>query len=200
MSVAGQTEAAGRAYHRPMAKVHRLPLVGAVVVVVAGLTGCGGGSGNSSNAAASRASGTTSSSSSSGGSAVKTITVSETEYKLSPSTVSIAKPGTYEFKAVNNGSVAHALEIEGTGVEEETSHISPGDSATVKVTFKGAGSYEMYCPVDGHKDQGMEGKITIGSAAAGQGGTTTNGDTMHGDTNETETGDTSTTKSGGYGY
>ena len=175
--------------------LHRVSLLGAVVVVVATLSGCGGGNGG----AAGGGSSTSGTSASTGGSS-KTITISESEYKLTPSAVTVAKPGTYEFKAVNNGSVTHALEIEGNGVEEETAHVAPGKSATVKVTFKGAGSYEMYCPIDGHRDQGMEGKITIGSAAAGPGGTTTTGDTMHGDTNETETGDTSTTKSGGYGY
>ena len=61
--------------------------------------------------------------------------------------------------------------------------------ATVKVTFKGAGSYEMYCPIDGHRSQGMDGKITLGSSGAGSGGTTTS-----------QTNDTSTTKSGGGGY
>ena len=54
--------------------------------------------------------------SSAGSSSGKTITISETEYKLTPSTVTLSKAGAYEFKAVNNGSVAHALEIaEGVG-------------------------------------------------------------------------------------
>jgi uncharacterized cupredoxin-like copper-binding protein len=172
-----------------MVGLKRLSLVGAVVVVVAALTGCGGGNGGSANDENSGASGT----SSAGGSVKKRITISESEFKLSPSNVTLDEPGTYEFKAVNKGSVTHALEIEGNGVEQETADIGPGKSATVKVTFKGAGSYEIYCPVDGHKDQGMEGKITIGSAAAGPGGTTTTGDTMRG---ETETNDTSTDDSG----
>ena len=167
---------------------HRLPLLGAVVVVVAVLTGCGGGNGNSGGGAeetttSAGASGGTSG----GGSSTKTITISESEFKLSPSNVTLKAPGTYTFKAVNDGSVKHALEIEGSGIEEETEDIDPGNSATVKVTFKGAGSYEMYCPVDGHKDQGMEGKITIGSAGAGGGGTTTETGTDEMGTTETET-------------
>ena len=35
-----------------------------------------------------------------------------------------------------------------------------------------AGSYELYCPVDGHKGQGMDGAISVASATGG--GTTTN--------------------------
>jgi uncharacterized cupredoxin-like copper-binding protein len=170
---------------------HRLPVLGAVVVVVAVLTGCGGGNGSSGGGEQTTTSTRASGGTSSGGSPTKTVTISETEFKLSPSSVTLKAPGTYTFRAVNKGSVTHALEIEGSGVEQETEDIAPGESATVKVTFKGAGSFEMYCPVDGHKDQGMEGKITIGSAGAGAGGTTT--DT---DTNEMET----ETDSGSSGY
>jgi hypothetical protein len=38
------------------------------------------------------------------------------------------------------------------------------------VSFTKNGSYELYCPIDGHKAQGMKG--TVGSAG-GTGGTTT---------------------------
>jgi plastocyanin len=156
------------------------PLLGAVVVVVAA-AGCGGGNSSSSSQTEST------SSPSSGGTVVKTVTISETEYKLTPSSVKLSKPGTYVFKAVNKGTVTHALEIEGNGVEEKTGDIAAGQSATLKVELKKAGSYEMYCPVDGHKDQGMEGKIAIGSSGAGSGGMTTQ---------ETTTSETKT----GYGY
>jgi uncharacterized cupredoxin-like copper-binding protein len=159
-------------------------MLAAVVVVVAVLTGCGGGNGGSAGGEQET---TTSGTAAGGGSPMKTVQISESEFKLTPSNVTLSKPGTYEFRAVNNGSVTHALEIEGNGVEEETEDIDPGKSATVKVTFKGAGSYEMYCPVDDHKNKGMEGKITIGSAGAGAGGTTSETETTETDTTETET-------------
>lgn len=163
-----------------MVTLHRLSLLGAVVVVVAALSGCGGGNGGSADEG-----GSTSGSGSSSGSVIKTVTIDESEYKLRPSSVTLDEVGTYEFKAVNKGSVTHALEVEGNGVEEESEEIAPGKSATFRITFKGAGSYEMYCPVDGHEDKGMVGKITIGSAAAGSGGTTTN-QTTPGETTETD--------------
>jgi uncharacterized cupredoxin-like copper-binding protein len=166
-------------------KLHRLPLLGAVVVVVAA-SGCGGGNGGSQNKTESTAS------SSSGGSVLKTVTIDESEYKLAPSTVTLDKPGTYELKAVNKGSVMHALEVEGSGIEQKSDEIGPGDSTTIKVTFKKEGSYEMYCPVDGHRDQGMEGTITVGSGGgASSGSTSTEGTT-------TETTDTTETGGGGY--
>ena len=100
---------------------------------------------------------------------VKTIQVKETEFKLQPAEVTLDKPGTYVFKAVNSGDTVHALEVEGEGIEEETEEIEPGQSAELKVKLK-AGTYELYCPVDGHAEEGMEGKLTVKEGSGGSGG------------------------------
>jgi uncharacterized cupredoxin-like copper-binding protein len=145
---------------------HRLSLLGAVVVVAAAVSGgCGGSGGNKSSAAS------TASSGSSGGTVIKTVTVHETEYKLNPNTISLAKPGTYAFNAVNDGTIGHALAIEGNGLDSRISTIDAGKSGTLKVTFPKAGAYEMFCPVDGHKGFGMKGKVTVGGSGAAGGGT-----------------------------
>jgi uncharacterized cupredoxin-like copper-binding protein len=104
---------------------------------------------------------------------VKTIRISEKEFTLSPSMVSLAKTGTYEFQATNNGTVPHALEIEGHGVEEKTGTIAPGSSMTLRVTLSKTGSYDLYCPIDGHRTQGMKGSVTVGGASGSGQGTTT---------------------------
>jgi uncharacterized cupredoxin-like copper-binding protein len=111
---------------------------------------------------------------SAGGSALRTIQISEQEYSLNPSTVTVAKPGTYAFKVTNDGSITHAFTVEATGggSEVEAGSISPGSSKTVKVTLDASKRYEMYCPVPGHKQRGMAGTINVGAAAGG--GTTTN--------------------------
>ena len=118
--------------------------------------------------------GTSTGSTGAGGPVLQTIQISENEYSLTPTKVNLSKSGTYEFKATNNGTIAHALEIEGNGVEEKTGNLEPGSSKTLRVTLSKAGSYELYCPVDGHKGQGMEGTISVSSATGG--GTTTNGE------------------------
>ena len=148
-------------------ELHRLSLLGTVVVVTAA-SGCGGGSGAGSSET--EASQTTTAAAAQA--PIKTVTISEKEFSLTPSSVSLAKPGTYAFKAVNDGSIAHALEIEGNGVEQKTNEIQPGESATLTVDLKSNGSYEMYCPVDGHKNQGMKGAVTVGSSSSGGTGTT----------------------------
>ncbi len=157
-------------------RTHRISLLGAVVVVVAAVSGgCGGYGGSKAKTASTAAS--------SGGTVIKTVTVHETEFKLTPSTISLAKSGTYAFKGVNDGTVTHALAVEGNGVDEDSADISAGSSGTLKVTLPKGGTYEIYCPVDGHKNQGMKGKITVGgSAGSGTGGTETT------ETNGTSTG------------
>jgi uncharacterized cupredoxin-like copper-binding protein len=152
----------------------RLALLAGIVVVLAG---CGGSSGGSKTQAAA--------SGGSGGGG-QTIQVKETEYKLTPSSFKVSKPGTVTFDVTNAGTMGHALEVEGNGVEQKTSTISAGSSAKLTVDLSKNGTYEVYCPIDGHRSLGMEAKLVVGSASAG-GGTTT-------------TPTTSTKSSGGYGY
>jgi uncharacterized cupredoxin-like copper-binding protein len=131
------------------------------------LAACGGSSNGGSG----------SEGSASGGAVVQTIQISEKEYSLNPSTVTVPKPGAYAFEVTNDGTTTHAFTIEASGGsgdenEVESGNISPGSSKTVKFTFEADKRYEMYCPVDGHKQQGMAGTISVGGAAGG--GTTTN--------------------------
>jgi uncharacterized cupredoxin-like copper-binding protein len=144
----------------------------------------GGGSSSSSKATTSRSSGegygygggnTSSSSSptttnSSSGGALETIVIKETEFKLSPSSVTLSKPGTYKFKTENKGTTQHSLEIEGKGVKSEGSEegeaelkqaLNPGQSGVLTVTFQKPGTYEMYCPVDSHEQEGMKGEVVV---------------------------------------
>jgi uncharacterized cupredoxin-like copper-binding protein len=107
-------------------------------------------------------------------SVLQTIQISEKEYSLNPGSVTLPKAGTYAFEVTNDGQITHAFNIEakGEGDEVEGGDIAPGSHKTVKFTFSAGGSYEMYCPIDGHKAMGMEGTIGVGGAAGG--GTTTN--------------------------
>jgi uncharacterized cupredoxin-like copper-binding protein len=128
------------------------------------VTACGGGYGGGGGSGGA---------SSGSGSVLRTIQISEKEYSLTPGTVTVAKPGTYAFQVSNDGKITHAFTIEasGGGNEVEAGDIQPGSQKTVKYTFKAGTSYEMFCPIDGHKAQGMAGTISVGGAAGG--GTTT---------------------------
>src|SRR5215210_9376180 len=109
---------------------------------------------------------------------IKTVAIKETDFNLSPSTVTLSKPGTYAFKVEDDGSTQHSLEIEGEGVKSEGSEgeesegdeggeaqleqtLDPGQSGVLLVSFQKPGTYEMYCPVDGHEQMGMKGKVVV---------------------------------------
>jgi uncharacterized cupredoxin-like copper-binding protein len=136
-----------------------------VVLILVGVLGCGAGGGSAGGGGAEDGkapSGTKES-------VLKTIRVKEVEFALKPAEITLEKPGTYAFEAVNSGGTVHALEVEGQGIEEETEEIQPGQSAELKVKLE-AGTYERYCPVDGHKEEGMEGKVIVKEGSGGSGG------------------------------
>jgi plastocyanin len=54
----------------------------------------------------------------------------------------------------------HAIEIEGDGVEEAGETVGAGGTSTVTADLE-PGKYEFYCPVGDHKEQGMEGTLTV---------------------------------------
>jgi uncharacterized cupredoxin-like copper-binding protein len=103
------------------------------------------------------------------------IEVSATEFAFDPPTIQLDQAGEYTFSLTNDGGAPHALEIEGAGIEEATDTIGPGETAELTVELKD-GEYEMYCPVDGHRDMGMEGTLVVGGAGAGGAGTSTDDD------------------------
>jgi plastocyanin len=103
--------------------------------------------------------------------------LSEWKVDLSQGTIA-AGPAT--FTITNAGSIPHAFEVEGQGIERETALIQPGASATLTVTLE-PGTYDVYCPVgeDSHKKLGMETHVKVvgakrwgasgyGSAARGE--------------------------------
>ena len=69
-------------------------------------------------------------------------------------------PGSVTFDITNDGQTVHNLEIEGSGVEEVSDDIEPGESTQLTVDL-GAGEYEMYCAIGNHRDLGMDGTVNV---------------------------------------
>jgi hypothetical protein len=92
------------------------------------------------------------------------VTAKETEFKIALSQQSFS-PGTYTFVAQNDGKLPHSLEINGPGVSNQriAGTIGPGKSMSITVTLQ-KGSYDIVCPVPGHKQQGMDVQISVGGA------------------------------------
>ncbi len=120
-----------------------------IPVAVLALAGCGGDGDDSGG-------GTTTGAAAAG----TPVTMSLVDGALEPKTVQLDSAGTYTFMVTNDGQTTHALEIEGNGVEEETDTLNPGDSGEVTVELA-AGEYELYCPIDGHRANGMEGTLVV---------------------------------------
>jgi plastocyanin len=122
---------------------------------------------------------------------LKTVQVTEKEFSITPSTIALGSTGTYSFAVTNNGAITHAFEIQGHGVTAKTGNISPGSSATLTVDLSAKGSYQAFCPIDGHRAKGMQASIQVGAAPAAGGGATTT-------TQTTTTVPTTTTSPPGY--
>jgi uncharacterized cupredoxin-like copper-binding protein len=71
-----------------------------------------------------------------------------------------APAGTLEIDSVNKSSVDHNIAIEGSGLDEKGPVVKNGAVSKVSVDLK-AGDYVFYCSVPGHREAGMEGKLTV---------------------------------------
>lgn len=90
----------------------------------------------------------------------RTVMVKEKEYRIMlPTRLS---PGTYTFKIADTGRYTHQLEIDGPGVSDrKSSAVTPGATTSLTVTLR-KGTYQVYCPIDGHRGLGMNTKVTVG--------------------------------------
>jgi uncharacterized cupredoxin-like copper-binding protein len=69
--------------------------------------------------------------------------------------------GSVTFAVTNDGTVTHSFEIEGNGIEQSLpNQLAPGEAGMLTVDLT-PGTYEVYCPVDGHRAQGMQLEVTV---------------------------------------
>ena len=155
-----------------------LPL--AVTSLALAIAGCGGnGSSSSSDTNASSTPSTTQStpsttsttpsggaaaggggaSSSGGGSTLKLSADPSGQLKFNTSSLS-GKAGNVTLVMDNPSSVPHAIAVEGNGVDKAGNTVQQGGTSKVSAKLK-PGTYTFYCPVDGHKQAGMQGTLTV---------------------------------------
>lgn len=70
-----------------------------------------------------------------------------------------APPGPIELQMPNESGVPHNIVVEGNGVKIESPVVDKG-VAKASGTLN-AGDYAFYCSVPGHREGGMEGKLTV---------------------------------------
>ncbi len=91
---------------------------------------------------------------------------SEFGFKLSTKTV---KHGAVSFKVTNSGAIPHTFMVcsspkGGTAnscAGKGTAQLNPGQTLTLKITFRAPGTYEYLCSIPGHAAGGMKGDLKV---------------------------------------
>jgi plastocyanin len=72
-----------------------------------------------------------------------------------------AKPGAVRITMTNPSPVPHNVSLEGPGgIKQQGPTVSKGGSSQVTANVK-PGNYTYYCAVDGHRQAGMQGTLTV---------------------------------------
>jgi plastocyanin len=100
--------------------------------------------------------------------AQSTTTVVMSEFAFAPDRMVVAA-GRDTFTMQNTGRFPHNVHIEGNGISVDVKPDGPvagGESFSGAVTLA-PGTYDVWCPVGTHREQGMVGTLTVAGAAAG---------------------------------
>ncbi len=89
---------------------------------------------------------------------VKEFTVTGSNYKFTPATLSVKKGDTVKITFTNSGGF-HDFVIDEFNVKTKT--IPDGQSETVQFVANKAGTFNYYCSVGNHRQMGMQGTLTV---------------------------------------
>lgn len=130
-----------------------------VLVMTLGVAACGGDDDDDDGGAAEPATDTSGGGGGGGEGTVIMLTADPGGALTFDQTELTAPAGEVTIQLMNDSGTPHNVEIEGNGVEETSETITEG-MTELTVTLE-PGEYEFYCAVDGHKDAGMEGTLTV---------------------------------------
>ena len=71
-----------------------------------------------------------------------------------------AEAGQLEIDSKNDANIPHDIALEGNGVNEKGEEVTDGGTSEISVDLK-TGTYTYYCTLPGHREGGMEGKLTV---------------------------------------
>jgi plastocyanin len=137
-----------------------LLLLGALLVSLSAIAGCG--SDDKKSDASTTATTTTETKTTPSGGAAQTLKLAADPsgaLKFDKTRLA-AKPGKVTITMDNPSAVQHAVSILGNGVSADGNTVGKGGVSTVSATLP-AGRYDFYCPVDGHKQAGMAGRLIV---------------------------------------
>jgi len=100
------------------------------------------------------------------------VKVKLAEYSMDVENAEELTPGPAVIEITNDGKEEHSFVFEGTDtIQRLEDNIKPGETKTMRVKLEPA-SYNVYCPLDDHKNKGMSSVIKV-EKPDGE-GTTTN--------------------------
>jgi uncharacterized cupredoxin-like copper-binding protein len=71
-----------------------------------------------------------------------------------------ARAGQVTLVMANPSALPHAIAIQGPGLNKKGKTVNKGGTSRVSAALK-KGTYTFYCPVDGHRAAGMQGKLVV---------------------------------------
>lgn len=92
------------------------------------------------------------------------VTVTLTEFKIAPASISVPAGGS--LNVVNAGTMIHNLAVVGEGIT--TPDFGAGKSATLSLATLPEGTYTVVCTIPGHESAGMKATLVV-TAATGDG-------------------------------
>jgi uncharacterized cupredoxin-like copper-binding protein len=100
--------------------------------------------------------------------AQSTLNMTAVEFAFQPSTANVASTSV-TFNLKNDGQFPHNIAIDGRDGSIFANDLTAGQLATATVNLP-PGTYTFYCPVDGHRERGMVGTLTVAGAQAARAG------------------------------
>jgi plastocyanin len=122
----------------------------AIVLIAAVLAGCGGSSKKSSATPAATAAGPAT---------TLKLTADKSALKFDKTTLT-APAGKVTIVMTNPSSLSHNIAIDGNGLDTTGPIAGHDGKSTVSANLK-AGTYTFFCSVDGHRQAGMQGTLTV---------------------------------------
>lgn len=86
------------------------------------------------------------------------VTITATEFKYDPNTITASPGQKVNVTLVNKGAVKHTFVITEANINITA---DVGQTATGSFTAPAAGTYTFFCDQPGHKDAGMTGTLTV---------------------------------------
>jgi plastocyanin len=137
-------------------------LIATLALAAFGLAACGGDDDDDETTAATTTEATTTAAGGGGGGGGTLKFEADPDGALAYTQTEVSGPAgddTIEF--VNDSSTPHDVTIEDSGGSElAQTEVITGDTTSTDATLD-AGSYTFFCSVDGHREAGMEGTLTI---------------------------------------